>query len=37
MNKLRILFFATLLASSLHAQNITGTWQGTLEPGATSC
>ena len=31
MQKLRILFFAALLASSLHAQNITGTWQGTLK------
>jgi uncharacterized protein (TIGR03435 family) len=25
--------FAALLASALHAQNITGTWQGTLKPG----
>ena len=33
MQKLGILFFAALLASSLHAQNITGTWQGTLKAG----
>jgi uncharacterized protein (TIGR03435 family) len=33
MKKPWILFFAALLAGSLHAQNITGTWQGTLKPG----
>jgi uncharacterized protein (TIGR03435 family) len=33
MKKLRILFFAVLLASALDAQNITGTWQGTLKAG----
>ena len=33
MKKLRILSFVALLASSLHAQNITGTWQGTLKAG----
>jgi hypothetical protein len=33
VKKLRILAFAGLLASALHAQNITGTWQGTLKAG----
>ena len=33
MKKLRISVFAALLASALHAQNITGTWQGTLKVG----
>jgi bla regulator protein blaR1 len=33
MKKLRIFSFAALLASSLHAQNITGTWQGNLKAG----
>jgi uncharacterized protein (TIGR03435 family) len=33
MKKPRMVAFAALLASSLYAQNITGTWQGTLKPG----
>jgi uncharacterized protein (TIGR03435 family) len=33
MKKLRISVFAALLAGALHAQNITGTWQGTLKVG----
>jgi uncharacterized protein (TIGR03435 family) len=33
MKKLPLALFATLLASALHAQNITGTWQGTLKAG----
>jgi uncharacterized protein (TIGR03435 family) len=33
MKKLRLSVFAALLAGALHAQNITGTWQGTLKVG----
>jgi uncharacterized protein (TIGR03435 family) len=33
MKKLRIALFAALAAAALHAQNITGTWQGTLKAG----
>jgi uncharacterized protein (TIGR03435 family) len=33
MRNLRIALFAALLVATLHAQNITGTWQGTLKAG----
>jgi uncharacterized protein (TIGR03435 family) len=33
MQKLHIAVFAALFAAALHAQNITGTWQGTLKAG----
>ncbi|HLI85478.1 MAG TPA: TIGR03435 family protein [Bryobacteraceae bacterium] len=33
MKKFRIVLFAALAAAALHAQNIIGTWQGTLKAG----
>jgi uncharacterized protein (TIGR03435 family) len=33
MKKLPLALFAALVAGALHAQNITGTWQGTLKAG----